>query len=163
MAASDLQQLLTAGEGGPIQFRRPSREAVDPDITPMIDVTFLLLIFFIVASTMDVQSDAEVPEARYGTGIARQECIIITVAERAGGFLPRVYLADGKVGDPLPDDLAAQEQAIAEAVGEGLREGRTRVLIKAEKGVRHRDVTRIARAATQAGALPLFLGVVDER
>ncbi|GAB6166301.1 hypothetical protein JCM19992_23010 [Thermostilla marina] len=163
MPQSNLQQFLNAEESGAINFRRPRRESVDPDITPMIDVTFLLLIFFLVASSMDVQSSAEIPEARYGTGIPQQECVILTVAERSGGRLPLVYLGDGKKGEPLPDDIEAQERLIAQAVAEGLRAGKSRVLIKAEKGVKNRDVTRIAAAASQEQGVRIYLGVVDKK
>ncbi len=41
----------------------------DLDITPMIDVTFLLLIFFMVASTMQPTSEAQLAPALYGDGV----------------------------------------------------------------------------------------------
>ncbi len=41
-------------------MKKKKAEEADLDITPMIDVTFLLLIFFMVASKMDPQKQANV-------------------------------------------------------------------------------------------------------
>ncbi len=46
--------------------RRPATEEMDLDITPMIDVTFLLLIFFMVASTMQATAENDIPPAKHG-------------------------------------------------------------------------------------------------
>jgi len=47
---------------------KPRRQLEDTemDITPMIDVTFLLLIFFIVASKMDESANVPLPPAAPG-------------------------------------------------------------------------------------------------
>ena len=49
------------------------------DITPMIDVTFLLLIFFMVTSTMETPDALKIPEARNGVGVNTQEATTITI------------------------------------------------------------------------------------
>ena len=43
--------------------RRKSNTEMELDITPMIDVTFLLLIFFMVASTMQATAENDSPTA----------------------------------------------------------------------------------------------------
>ena len=45
------------------------------DITPMIDITFLLLAFFVVASKMDPQAAIELPKASYGVSVP---CLLYT-------------------------------------------------------------------------------------
>ena len=49
------------------------------DITPMIDITFLLLIFFIVASTMDPTKIGSIPEADNGLAISAKNSAVIII------------------------------------------------------------------------------------
>ena len=51
--------------GERIELRKHKRnpEEGEIDITPMIDVTFLLLAFFVVVSRMDPQSAVDLPKA----------------------------------------------------------------------------------------------------
>lgn len=46
--------------------KKSKLDEADLDITPMIDVTFLLLIFFMVTSTMQGTPDKDIPPARSG-------------------------------------------------------------------------------------------------
>ena len=48
---------------------RKRGEEAELDITPMIDVTFLLLIFFMVTSTMQGKPDLDVPPVKHGVGV----------------------------------------------------------------------------------------------
>ena len=145
-------------DAGPVIAHRPLKETADLDITPMIDITFLLLIFFLVASTCDVQTAVELPPARYGKGISERTSVIITVAERGGPGPAQVYLADGKSGAPLPDDPAAQEEQIIAAVRDS---DKSNVLVKAEKGLLHREVSRVAAAVGQVEGIKLHLAVFE--
>ncbi len=80
----------------PIQLpKRPLQEA-DMDITPMIDITFLLLIFFLVASRMDADIQVSLPPARHGTAVATKNSVILTVAQGTGGQA-RIYKGDGAI------------------------------------------------------------------
>ena len=171
-------------------LRRRRGESVDMDITPMIDIVFLLLIFFLVASIPDMQVEADLPPARHGVGVNPRSAIVFTLAERGGGQqAAKVYLSDGKSGQPipadfagqeaaieralrgeagvaLPDDLTEQEAIIRRAVVAGFHQaGLANVLVKAEKGVLHRDVARVTRAIAEAGAegIQLNLAVYEIR
>ena len=131
------------------------------DIAPMIDVTFLLLIFFLVASTHNADVAVDLPPARYGVGVAAESSVVVTLEVADAASAARVYLADGTVGDPLPSDTAIQSAQIADAVRDGLSQGKSRVLIKAERGVKHRDVSRVAAAAAEGGDVSLHLAVLE--
>lgn len=159
MAASDWHgQLL---EDGPVWPRRRPAEAADLDITPMIDVTFLLLVFFLVASRPDPQTAVDLPPARHGTAVSAQGAVVLTVARPAAGEEVAVYGGDGKRPETLlsaADDLAGE--TVARYVRREALRGKTTVLIKAEKGVRHRQVLRVAEAAVSAG-LPLHVAVFE--
>ena len=60
--------------------RRPLPET-EMDITPMIDITFLLLIFFLVASKMDPNNAVALPKARYGTSVVEKNSVVILVSK----------------------------------------------------------------------------------
>ena len=166
-----------------------NRANIGFNMTPMIDIVFLLLIFFLVASIPDMQVEADLPPARHGVGVNPRSAIVFTLAERAGRESARVYLSDGKSGQPipadlagqdaaidralrgasgvlLPDDIGEQEAIIRRAVSTGFhRDGLTTVLLKAEKGVLHRDVARVAQAVADADAegIQLNLAVYEIR
>ncbi len=148
-------------EGGAIHFRPPKLEGEEIDMTPMIDCVFLLLIFFLVGSVPDLQTAVELAPARYGTGTDPNTATIVTVADRGSSGPALIYLADGKIGAPLPDDPAAQQAAVASAVRKGFRNGKTGVLVKAERSVKHREVSRVAAAAGQVEGVKLYLAVFE--
>lgn len=58
---------------------RPSMDD-EMDITPMIDMTFLLLIFFILTSKMTGEKSYEVPSAKNGSSIATKNCVMMTAS-----------------------------------------------------------------------------------
>lgn len=152
---------LPGDAGELIAFRRPKREEVDLDITPMIDVTFLLLIFFLVSATVETAKAVDLPPAKFGKGVGVQGSLVITVADRGPTAPPAVYLADGKVGEPLPDDPDMQREMIRQAVTEALQTGKSNVLIKAERSLRHREVARIMENAAQLEGVKLYIGVLE--
>jgi biopolymer transport protein ExbD len=151
------------GDEEQLRFRRPRRESPEMDITPLIDMTFLLLIFFLVCSTAAMEGAVELPPAKYGTAVGPANAVVITVADRPGAKLPAVYLADGKKGTPLPDNIEAQEQAIVREVEAGLARGKSIVLIKAERTVKEGEVVRIASAASQVPGVQLYVAVMEVR
>jgi len=131
----------------PRPMRKPDS---DIDITPMIDITFLLLIFFLVAATIARQTPVDLPEARYGDAVAMEESAVITIAAAdAGGAI--VYKGDGV--DPArrlsSDDLQAQEDELAAYIQAEFERVpiKHHVMIKAGRGVKHRHVARVSHAA----------------
>jgi biopolymer transport protein ExbD len=137
--------------------RRRTEEESSMDITPMIDITFLLLIFFLVAARLQQSITAELPQARYGEGVATKTAAVLTVIPGPGEH------AHVFKGDTIADqarvkaaDLMEQEREIAayveqEYVGDPPRVVPKRhVLIRAAREVRSREVARVARAAGKA-------------
>lgn len=148
---------------GPVLPRPKVRAEADLDMAPMIDITFLLLIFFIVASTPDPQSAVSLPRARYGDGVPEHSCTTITVVDRGGPGHPFVYASDGKIpANLLPDGLEQQDARVLEYVEEGRVAGHTDVLIKAEKGVVWREVDRVARVAGSLDGINLHIAVFEK-
>jgi len=144
---------------------RPSIQAdADMDITPMIDITFLLLIFFLVASRMDADTQVQLPPADHGTAVAARNSVIITVAPGENDSVV-VYRGDGTDENNRfsSEDLEMQEAEIREYVDEALNgpAAKEQVIIKAAKNVKHREVARVARAAGGADGANLFVAVLE--
>jgi biopolymer transport protein ExbD len=147
----------------PIKARKAPVEDTEMDITPMIDCTFLLLIFFTVTSTPDAQTALNLASAKHGVGVSIQDSLIISVADAGEGKAANVYMADGKIGQPLPGTPEEQDALIRQEVEKSLASGKSSILIKAEKGVLHRDVSRVASAAGSVGGVSLNLAVMEAK
>ncbi len=124
------------------------QEDTEMDITPMIDITFLLLIFFLVAAKMEEQADVTLPTAKYGLPIASKEAVNVIVK---GAGPDKVVVMTGH-GKTLSSDIMTQEDEIAQYVANGLDgvkefgDRKHHVLIRAEKGIKFREVDRVSRA-----------------
>lgn len=142
--------------------RRARTTDAEMDITPMIDVTFLLLIFFLVCSTTDQQSSVDLPKARYGVGVDRKNSIVITVTDEGIDTAP-VYLADGKIDAArLTDGPEEQANLIERAVLRGREdENKENVLIKADRNVAHREVARVIKAVSRVEGTKIYLAVLE--
>ncbi|GIW97224.1 MAG: biopolymer transporter ExbD [Pirellulaceae bacterium] len=129
-------------------FLRPRPAGTDDelDITPMIDITFLLLIFFLVSSKMNAEQAVELPKARHGGVVAGKESVIILV-KRGTGEQAEVQRADGT---PFSPDIDQQNAEIAEYVTQGLDAGKKHVLVKAEGSVRRGEIQRVSEAISEA-------------
>lgn len=155
------QEQSEGTEEGPLIPRRRMRTEAELDMTPMIDCVFLLLIFFLVGSRPDLQTEVELPPARHGTSVDPTTAMVLTVAKGEGKRPALVYLADGKIGSPVPENVDEEEAAIVRFLEEGHRQGRSVVLLKGEKGVHHRDIARVAGAVSQVKGLKLELAVLE--
>ena len=137
---------------------RRVKETAELDITPMIDITFLLLIFFLVASTPDLKTAVDLPPARHGKGVSENSSAIITVAEGADPHSALVYLADGTEGDPL----AGNPQQQAAAIEAYLRkEDKPNVLVKAARRIIYDEVSRVSAAVGRVEGIKLHWAVFE--
>jgi biopolymer transport protein ExbD len=144
----------------PAPKRRRLADA-DMDITPMIDMTFLLLIFFLVSSVPDQATAIDLPKARYGEGVSQLKSVVFTLAEGGIDIAP-AFAADGRVaGTELPDEAAARRDRVRELVEQGFREDKTNVVIKADKNVAHREVARMIKSVSQVNGVKIHLAVLE--
>lgn len=134
--------------------RRKRPTSAEMDFTSLIDVVFLLLIFFMVTSTMTGQSDVEVPPAKHGKGMDPSLATILILREplQPGGET-RLIIGDDPNGQPasIEDARAAIEQKMADGINQ--------VLIKAERKVPHQDVLEVARIVGSFESGELYIGV----
>ena len=167
----DIQDLdpAMADESSFIRPRgRRRRIDTEMDITPMIDVTFLLLIFFIVASRMDPQKAVDLPLAQHGGAVPKNTSVVIIVA-RGGGQDAILYAGDAKTPEStISGNLAEQEERIAAFVKQELESSESghakdHVLIMAEQGVNFRHVHRVYMAASQPlDGQPIYWATIEK-
>jgi biopolymer transport protein TolR len=126
------------------------------DITPMIDVTFLLLIFFMVASTMQGTPDVDVPPAQHSIGVDSAGATVVTIlAPLSSAESPRIVLGDGEGPE-------ADQGEVRRYVEDGIREGKRRIVLKAEGDVPHGLVDEVSQTIKSVDGTELFMGVGDK-
>ena len=122
--------------------KRPEEEM---DITPMIDVTFLLLIFFVVCSTMDPVKIGDIPDAKNGSPVSAKESAVIYV--KAAGT-DKVNLLRGD-GSQFSTDEATQESQIVDYITKELEKSidanKNQVMIMGDAQVKVLEVTRVQK------------------
>ena len=131
-----------------MNVRRQKLEEVSVNLTPLIDVVFLLLIFFMVSTTFTKESrlTLELPEASGDP--APQEVVPLEVIVDAHG---QYMVNDLTVVSP---NLKGLKAAIAEVSG---GDTSTPVVITADAKAPHQSVIRAMDAAGQLGFTKLSL------
>jgi len=147
------------GAWTPITKARRHEEAT-MEMAPMIDVTFLLLIFFMLTNTLANPVPIEVPEALHGRGVNMEGRQLILVEKDGSYFLPRILVRkqdaqQGVARDDTPeeasplalDELVAGVRQNAEELGKAPMD----VVINAHPDTRHVHVRSLVE---QISALP---------
>ncbi|MFK7830410.1 MAG: ExbD/TolR family protein [Congregibacter sp.] len=135
-----------------MKFRRQSRQELSVNLTPLIDVVFLLLIFFMVSTTFtrETQLSVDLPEA---TGLARDEVdqqIEILIDEQGN------YRVNG---DALIDARLRTLQAAIYKVSKG--DTTLPLVISADAQTSHEFVVRAMDAVGQMGFSRLSIASVQ--
>jgi len=123
---------------------RPHLEA-NFDITAMIDLVFMLNIFFLVTTVVAAQAELDLPVVRHCVPTDPDDSVILSLIAQDPGSVT-VFISDGARPEGITDK-DEQEKAVANSVAEALRSGKHVVLLKAERSVKLRDVKRIGAAA----------------
>ncbi|MFO0904259.1 MAG: biopolymer transporter ExbD [Pirellulales bacterium] len=152
-------------DDGPTELKKTKLEESEMDIAPMIDCTFLLLIFFIVCSHIGQTASVDLPKAKYGVAVPSKLAVVLTVAPGEGDSV-RIYKGDGIDDATLitAGTVAEQEDEVAAFVAEHVNEGgdKEHVLIKAAANCKSRDVQRVAKAAVRnAEVTQLFVAIME--
>jgi len=108
--------------GGGIQLpkRKRNKDDGELDITPMIDITFLLLAFFVVSSKMDPQKDIALPFATYGESVSDQASVTLLIIAEEGSDNYKLYKGKSDDDPVLATDPEEQEEEISAFVDQEL-------------------------------------------
>ena len=143
---------LNLGTSGADQFfsRRGHHETPEFDVTAMVDLVFMMNIYFLVVFIMMAISEMSLPSADHVSRLDGESATVISLVRSPDGQSAKVYLGSGEKGEAIGDP-AEQERQIQAAVEQGLAAGKKDVLLKAEKKVRLAELFRIATAASLEG------------
>jgi biopolymer transport protein ExbD len=140
--------------------RRPDSEMPEFDITAMVDLVFMMNIYFLVTFVTVALGEMNLPAATHVSALDADTAVIFTLARSLDGKSVTLYVGNGAKTEPI-NDAAQQEQRVQAAVEQGAAEGKNAVLLKAEKKVRLADLFRIATAATAEG-MKLNVAVMEK-
>jgi biopolymer transport protein ExbD len=138
----NIQEYSAGADETPLQLSPKLKQDDEIDITPMIDMVFLLLIFFVVASKPDGRQANEIPKAEHGTAVASKDAIVINL-KHIGGGRAQVYSRSGPTFSADPEQ---QEAEIADFIARELEQGDRQVVLRAESDVRFGEVQRVNRS-----------------
>ncbi len=128
-----------------MRFRRPSDEDIRLGIAPLIDIVFLLLIFFMVTSHFDVASGVQIRLPQSSRRILEQaEDKVTLVLDKSG----KVYFKGREI------DSQTLRETLQDIVA---RQGVVRLVLQADKDVRHGQVVELMDVAKTAGVQSIII------
>ena len=151
--------------------RRRNKDDGELDITPMIDVTFLLLAFFVVVSKMDPQAAVPLPVASYGVSIQDKSAVtLIVVVDKDDSDKISIFKGTSMGQETkIPDgDPETQEELIAAYVEDELSTHPTKeaILVKAAGNVKTGMVELVKRGVFNsdlAKSRKIYVGIEEEQ
>ena len=127
-------------------------ETVEVNLTALIDVVFLLLIFFMVTTTFDRHAKLKVslPEASTKATQQHNEPVVLSIDAKGNYFIN-----DRQVVNTSLDTL---KQALRKTIGEDRDIG---LVLRADGNTPHQSVVRAMDAASQLGITKLSIATVE--
>ena len=144
---------------------RKPQENPQLDMTPMIDVVFELIIFFVVTLTEAQKKDEtiELEDGKHGIVLVPEELppthmqIDIASRDKKGKRLARGRISMGD-RDITPEEIGRRVKERMRKVGE------FPVMIRADYDVRHVDVARVMNACTANGIWKIsFMATAEDK
>lgn len=97
-----------------VRTRRGEEEDDDPDMIPLIDISLVLLIFFMMTSVVSTLSPVDVPDMRYASEPSKEQDAITLIIDKRGDAPPYEVFYAVRVGEqpvqaednnlPTPED-----------------------------------------------------------
>jgi biopolymer transport protein ExbD len=131
-----------------LNLRRSRSEEPDVNLTPLIDVVFILLLFFMVSTTFQRESEIniELPEASAEPVEERDETLEIVIDAEGHYFIDEQQVVN--------TELETLKQAIQKFLGE---RSEIPVVIRADRLTPYESVVRAMDATAQLGLLQMSL------
>ena len=135
-----------------MQFKRQERSKLNVDITPLIDVVFLLLIFFMVSTTFTDKTELtiDLPEAKGQLQMQAKDAIEVVINESGE------YSVNGQ--QLINNDFATVKSAISKIANHDVKRP---VLITADANASHQSVVMVMDAAGQIGLTNLSITTIQ--
>jgi biopolymer transport protein ExbD len=127
-------------------------ETVEVNLTPLIDVVFLLLIFFMVTTTFDRHAKLKVSLPESSAKITQQQSDPLVLSIDAKG---NYFINDRQVVNQSLDTL---KQALQKVIGDN---SDMALVLRADANTPHKAVVRAMDAASQLGLTKLSIATVE--
>jgi biopolymer transport protein ExbD len=145
MPNAPIDHQVSTEDDADFSLPKKKRDDNEMDITPMIDIVFLLLIFFIVTSTMDPTKTGEIPAADNGLPVAQKDSAVIFI-DPLGEDKVSLSRLDGS---EFSEDEDVQSTEIIEYITSEIEKSQGRnkqhVMLFGDADVRVGQVTRIQK------------------
>jgi len=131
-------------------------DTVDVNMTPLIDVVFLLLIFFMVTTTFDRHARLKVslPESSAKATQQQKEPLVLSIDAKGNYFLNDRQLVNRQ--------LATLKQALQKTIGQDVKDyADVALVLRADANTPHHSVVRAMDAASQLGLTHLSIATVE--
>ena len=135
-----------------MKFRKDRKDSMQVNLTPLIDVVFLLLIFFMVSTsfTKENQLQINLPEADAKPASVDSQGLVLTVQENGSYRLNGRTLANSKV-ETLIEALRIESQMDLEQ----------NITLVADANARHQSVVTAMDAAGRLGFVNLRISTQE--
>lgn len=134
------------------RHRLPHNQDESIDLTSLLDVIFILLIFFLVTAsftqTEDLSMPVDLPQGSQAGEIEAQE--ELTVFIQADGTATFRIQEEELERDIAPEDLVQRLRAVRESHGE------RPLFLRGDENVRYGEVVRVLDASREAGFVKVF-------
>ena len=132
--------------------------SVEVNLTPLIDVVFLLLIFFMVSTTFDRHAKLKVslPEASTKATQQQNDPLVLSIDAKGNYFLNERQIVN--------QQLATLKQAILKTLGEkNINIEDVSLVLRADANTPHQSVVKAMDAASQLGLSKLSIATVETK
>jgi len=131
-----------------LNLRRSRSDEPDVNLTPLIDVVFILLLFFMVSTTFQRESEIniELPEASAEPAEEREDTLELVIDAEGHYFIDEQQVVN--------TELETLKQAIQKFLGE---RSEIPVVIRADRQTPYESVVRAMDATAQLGLVKMSL------
>ena len=148
------------GRGRPLVTRRPLVDDANFDVTAMVDLVFMMNIFFLVSWIGANLAELDLPTARHCASVDTDTTVVIAVTGKAGQRA-EVHLGEAASGELVgdPAEVAAKVRTLIE---KGASEGKKTVLVKAQKDLPLNQLRTVLTAASSIEGVKLNAAVIEK-
>ena len=133
-------------------------DSVEVNLTPLIDVVFLLLIFFMVSTTFDRHAKLKVslPEASTKATQQQNDPLVLSIDAKGNYFLNERQIVNQQLG--------TLKQAMLKTLSEkNVNIEDVSLVLRADANTPHQSVVRAMDAASQLGLSKLSIATVETK
>jgi biopolymer transport protein ExbD len=144
-----------------MKFSRSFQEEVTINLTPLIDIVFLLLIFFMVSTTFSKESQLRIrlPDASPDSEVEQRPSRLVVAITKSGDYSIRG--PNESTGHHL---LSRERSVLAEAMAKGAQgTDELVVVIRADRKTPHEAVVRVMDVARKLGLVRITFATQKPR